>query len=108
VTMRSLVLPRCLLILGVAAVLAAQPGVQGQDKKADGDLPAELKKASVDGKYGNLLKKFEVAGDKEAYGEFNDYGRYEGTEWAGQKNLPPGYWVYVAPNWYIWGEEMKK
>ncbi len=68
---------------------------------------ALLRKASVDGKYTKLLKKIEVPGDKSTYGEFRDYGQYSGTSYAGFDNLPAGYWVYVSPHWYIWGE-MKK
>ena len=67
-----------------------------------------MQKASVDGKYSKLLKKIEVAEDKASYGDFNDYGYDTTTEWAGYKDLPPGYWVYVAPNWYIWGETKDK
>ena len=55
-----------------------------------------LNKASVDGKYAKLLKKIEVAADKDAYGDFNDYGYATTTEWAGYTDLPPGYWVYVG------------
>jgi hypothetical protein len=40
-------------------------------------------------------------GDRASYGEFNDYGIWGPGEWAGQLQ-PRGYWVYVAPNWYIW------
>ena len=47
------------------------------------------------------------ASDKAAYGEFNDYGPYAGTEWGGYKGLPKGNWVYVAPHWYIWAQPAK-
>jgi hypothetical protein len=71
-----------------------------KEGKGGGNLP--LKKASVDGKYSKLLAVIKVPADKADYGEFNDYGPYDGTEWAGYKGLPTGNWVYVYPHWYIW------
>ena len=67
-----------------------------------------LEKASAKGKYTKLLAVIHVPGDKDAYGEFKDYGAYEGNEWAGYKGLPKGYWVDVYPYWYIWegGEQI--
>ncbi|HEY2250321.1 MAG TPA: von Willebrand factor type A domain-containing protein [Planctomycetaceae bacterium] len=62
-------------------------------------------KASVNGKYKNLLRIVPAPGDAAALGSFQDYGHWEGTSYLGHDNLPPGYWVYVAPNWYIWGDE---
>jgi hypothetical protein len=77
-------------------VLAAEP----PEKQA-------LKKATVDGKYTNLLAVIHVPGDKDDYGEFKDYGPSSVTEWAGYKGLPKGNWVYVYPHWYIWEKEGK-
>ena len=48
-----------------------------------------------------------MPGDKDTYGEFKDYGPFNGTEWGGYKGLPKGNWVYVAPRWYIWEKENK-
>jgi hypothetical protein len=56
------------------------------------------------GKYSKLLREIEVERDRASYGEFYDWGHWSGTSWAGYKDLPPGYWVYVAPNWYIFGK----
>lgn len=53
------------------------------------------------GHYQTLLRQIEVAKDREQYGDFYDYGYWSGTSYAGQENLPPGFWVYLAPNWYI-------
>jgi secreted protein with Ig-like and vWFA domain len=64
-------------------------------------------KASVNGKYKNLLRIVEAPEDSAAHGEWNDYGRWDGTSYRGQNNLPQGYWVYVAPHWYIWGDLAK-
>jgi hypothetical protein len=79
-----------------AVVLAADP----PEKEA-------LKKATVDGKYTNLLTVIHVPDDKGEYGEFKDYGPYDGTEWASYKGLPKGNWVYVYPHWYIWEKKGK-
>ena len=55
-------------------------------------------------KYNRLLKTIAVEKDKDNYGEFHDYGYWNGTSYAGHENLPPGYWVYVTPNWHIFGD----
>ena len=74
------------------------------------DLKAELSasdariKATVDGKYRRLLKKIEVRSDVATYGEFRDYGHWDETAYSGHSDLPTGYWVWVYPNWYIWGD----
>jgi hypothetical protein len=69
-------------------------------------LPGDeaLVKAQVEGKYRMLLKQIAVPEDAATYGEFNDFGSWFGTSWAGYADLPQGYWVYVYPCWYIWGE----
>jgi HEAT repeat protein len=61
------------------------------------------KKAQAD-KYHKLLRRIRVPQDRKSYTEFSDYGFYDGSEWAGYTDLPPGYWVYVYPHWYIWAE----
>ncbi len=74
------------------------------------ELPTELStndariKATVDGKYRRLLKKIEVRSDFATYGEFRDFGHWDGTDYSGHSDLPAGYWVWVYPNWYIWGD----
>jgi HEAT repeat protein len=65
-------------------------------------------KAHVNGKYAKLLRRISVPQDKASYNEFNDYGHYPATDYAGYTGIPEGYWVYVYPNWYIWGELKKK
>jgi hypothetical protein len=87
---------RQLSVLGLAAVLAAPAAAFGQG-------PGLLRTASADGKYEDLLRTIHVPGDRTTYGAFDDFGYWDDTAWAGYTNLPPGYWVYVAPNWYIWG-----
>lgn len=56
------------------------------------------------GHYRTLLRKFDVPADQSSYGEFYDYGFWAGKDYAEQHDLPAGYWVYVAPTWYIFKE----
>lgn len=65
-------------------------------------------KAHVDGKYAKLLRRIKLPGDRQSYSEFRDYGHYQACDWAGQTNIPAGYWVYVYPYWYIWRDEAAK
>lgn len=62
-------------------------------------------KASVAGKYDQLLEKVVAPDDFRSYGAFHDYGRWDGTTYLGRTGLPTGYWVYVYPDWFIWGAE---
>ncbi len=95
---------------GVLAVVVAGAGVWAgaslngvrADATAPSDLEQSFKKAQVDGKYDMLLRQIKVEKDAENYGDFKDYGFSNTPEYADQKDLPAGYWVYVAPYWYIW------
>jgi gas vesicle protein len=78
------------------------------DPAADALARAIPAKAHVEGKYQKLLRRIRVSRDKQSYSDFSDYGHYDGSEWAGYTDLPPGYWVYVYPHWYIWGEQKQK
>ena len=71
------------------------------------DLEASLKKARVGGKNSMLLAQFNMPQDEAQYGAFADNGLSQTTEWQGFKDLPPGYWVYVAPYWYIWRDQVQ-
>jgi len=64
---------------------------------------ALLKKAAV-AKYGRLLHVLHLPQDKASYKEFSDYGYYTGTSYYNHANLSTGYWVYVHPFWFIWGD----
>jgi len=66
---------------------------------SDKGVPA---KASAHGKYSNLLQTLNCPKDRRRYGKYSDYGYWGGGRWCGQKGAP-GFWVWVAPNWYIWG-----
>lgn len=42
--------------------------------------------------------------DRKMYGSFHDYGYYQDTVFC-KKKLQAGYWVWVAPKWYIWNKQ---
>src|SRR5207302_10182472 len=79
-------------------------GVDSRRARSDAPAAAGLKKAAVGGKYRRLMKKIEVESDRAAYTDFADYGYCNCPTYAGHDDLPAGYWVYVYPHWYIWGE----
>src|SRR5882724_3257972 len=72
--------------------------------------PADLAKprpvAIGRSRYRTLLRRIEVPADRTTYGDFYDYGLWQGTSYAGQNDLPLGYWVYLAPDWYIFKEDV--
>ena len=61
-------------------------------------------KASLNGKYAKLLRKLHTPQDRPSYGDYHEWGSYGACDWQGHRNIPAGHWVYVYPNWYIWGE----
>jgi hypothetical protein len=67
----------------------------------------DLAAACVDGKYRMLLATFASPQDAGKYGDFNDTGFSPCPSWAGYHDLPPGYWVYVHPFWYIWRDDTR-
>jgi hypothetical protein len=89
------------LLVSLVLAFAVGPAALGQVPRGEAETAA-LKKATANGKYTRLLTVIYVPGDKATYGEFNDYGPYNGTEWKQYKGLPTGNWVYVYPHWYIW------
>ena len=92
-------------LLNKARALRPSPPRVEPQANANPNASAEATaRAAVNGKYQRLLLRIEVQSDQEKYGAFHDYGQYQGTAYAGYDNLPAGYWVYVAPHWYIWGE----
>lgn len=58
--------------------------------------------ATVGGKYSNLVRVVSMPEEEKRYGKFHDFGPWKGGRWGNYENLPAGYWVYVAPNWYVW------
>jgi hypothetical protein len=67
-------------------------------EKASAETPA---RASVDGKYSELIQVVNCPSHVRQWGEFNDYGHWGGGPWCGQTGKE-GYWVWLAPNWYVW------
>ena len=61
-------------------------------------LPAS---ANPEGKYRSLVQTLHCPKDQASYGTFREYGYWAGGPWCEQQGLP-GYWIWVAPNWYIW------
>jgi hypothetical protein len=68
------------------------------------NLEESLKKAQCDGKYAMLLHQFKAEKEADEYGEFKDLGFRNRKKYAGQDDLSAGWWVYVQPYWYIWGD----
>jgi hypothetical protein len=58
---------------------------------------------SVNGKYRKLIQTLNCPQDRGQYGEFADYGYWQGGPWCQQVGKA-GYWVWVPPNWYVWAE----
>jgi hypothetical protein len=61
-------------------------------------------RASVNGKYSNLLQVVNCPSHAQRYGQFTDYGHWDGGPWCG-KTGKAGYWVWLDPNWYVWSEK---
>jgi hypothetical protein len=60
--------------------------------------------ANAYGKYTLLMHVLHVPDDAKTYSAYYDWGFSEEYSYAGYENLIPGYWVYVEPNWYVWGD----
>lgn len=73
----------------------------------EGDVDYGRLRACVGGKYSGLLKVLDVPNDQQTYGFFSDYGRYASPTYSGYRDLPEAYWVYVAPKWYLWEEQIE-
>ena len=66
-------------------------------------LPLEAPdEARMQGKYDRLLRVI-PAPDEAAKHATLDGGRRTTKAYKGVVDIPPGYWVYTAPNWYVWG-----
>ncbi|MBX7101639.1 MAG: hypothetical protein K1X89_28250 [Myxococcaceae bacterium] len=61
----------------------------------------EQEAATMGGKYSGLLHVLLVPEDQAGYGEVHDYGYSASTSYREYAALTPGYWVYVAPRWYV-------
>ena len=93
-------------------VLRARALMQGQTPESPQPTPPQQllgssesrEKATCEKKYTDLLDKWEASDDFKAYGDFFDLGYRNSASHGSRQGLPAGYWVYVYPNWYIWGQ----
>ena len=92
---------RTLFLLALLGFLATPFALACEEEEIP-DLAASLAKAKVEGKYRMLLRQIRVDEDREGYGEFRDWGPWNGTAYREHRDLPPGHWVWVAPYWYVW------
>jgi hypothetical protein len=83
------------------AAASALTGIDPENRALANLIPAN---AHVNGKYSKLLRKIHVPQDRQSYGDYHEWGQYGATDWQGHRNIPAGFWVYVYPHWYIWGE----
>ncbi|MFN0052864.1 MAG: von Willebrand factor type A domain-containing protein [Planctomycetales bacterium] len=91
--------------LATPGVAAASAGESPADQPATPASAEEAqRRATVGGKYRNLLRVLPAEEDLGLYGAFHEFGPWQGTSYRGHSNLPQGHWVYVAPHWYIWGD----
>lgn len=58
------------------------------------------------GKYAHQIYKLHVPEDARKYGACNDYGFWKGGTYKRHTGIPPGYWVYAKPYWYVWAERV--
>ncbi len=87
-----------LLVVAVVALSAPQEDRVIPPSKISKDI---IEKGNVNGKYTDLFYVLKVPEDKGSYGAFSDYGWWKGGSWAGVKDTPAGYWVYVEPYWLV-------
>ncbi|HEY9840533.1 MAG TPA: hypothetical protein V6D23_08775 [Candidatus Obscuribacterales bacterium] len=106
------ILSRSLVALTLATgTLATQLPAQAESKTLKQfDNSAEMLKTqrtTRNGRYSQLLAKVNCAPDRLDYGHFHTFGLYlaEDDKYCGEKVPAKGYWVYVYPDWYIWGQE---
>src|SRR5512138_3817995 len=103
----ALVTPRLgSALLAVALLAASRPAPAWAAGAVDPPvLPADpdlLARASAGGKYSDLVATIEVPEDAKTYGAAHDYGAWGGGPYAGIPDTPAGFWVWVAPRWYVW------
>lgn len=91
-----------------SALVGWSAGQEATKKEKKVEKPQSLsaedafQKARVNGRYSMLLRQIKVEDDPEAGGDFRELGLLRMRRYAGHNDLPMGYWVYVAPHWYIW------
>lgn len=69
-----------------------------------------MHRAACGGKYRGLVRVLKCPTDASVGDQdFLDYGWWdpcEPREWCGHKDIPAGYWVYVWPWWFVWGDQL--
>lgn len=97
--------PLALGLLAASVMAAPTPSsVTGMPPPEKAQVSSEDALANVRGKYRVLLHKLHLPQDLQGYGQFRDWGMWNGTSYYNFQNLTPGYWVYHYPHWYIWKE----
>lgn len=92
----------------LAAIGLSGAGRLGAVEKGNATATAEAraqelyKRAQADGKYRMLLRQIKVEKDVDKYTRFKDLGYRDRRSYGDYENLPAGWWVYVAPYWFIW------
>ncbi|OKH18728.1 hypothetical protein [[Limnothrix rosea] IAM M-220] len=67
------------------------------------DNQAQSARASVNGRYEDLVQTIYCPRAEAEYGSFNNYGYWEGGDYiCGDQYAEEGYWVYDFPTWYVW------
>lgn len=64
-----------------------------------------LQRASMNGKYSDLLFRVPSPQSLKDIGKYKDSGYSATRQFGDFNNLPPGYWVYTYPHWYIWRKQ---
>ncbi len=63
-------------------------------------------RASMNGRYSELLHTINCPEDAGQYGELREYGFWAGESWCGASGIT-GYLVWVNPDWYVWRKRIK-
>ncbi len=87
-------------------LLLAETITSGQGLDTKLTVPKLMDRASVKGRYRELLHVLYIPTDRQSYTEYREWGLWSGASYGGYNGLKAGYWVYVYPRWYIW-KEMK-
>lgn len=87
-------------IAQTSPVASARPA----DATSSSSASSASAQASAMGKYEQLLKTIPCPNDKRQYGDYADTGFYAAQRYCGVQ-APAGFWVYAAPNWYVWKQE---
>lgn len=79
-----------------------------KDLKKDNIPPAAKDHTEYKYRYSKLLQVIPCGKDEKQYGGHYEYGPYDqGHVYCGLRSRK-GFWVYVAPNWYVWKDRKKK